>query len=44
MTTNPPAPATFPLPTLTGLDFEEARTKVRQLGLDWTLQVRPDGR
>jgi PASTA domain len=43
VTTNPPAPETFPLPTLTGLDFMEARTKVRQLGLDWTLKFGPTG-
>ena len=43
VTTNPPAPATFPLPTLTGVDFKEARTKVRQLGLDWTLKFGPTG-
>ncbi len=43
VTTNPPAPATFPLPALTDLDFEEARTKVRQLGLDWTLKFGPTG-
>jgi hypothetical protein len=43
VTTNPPAPDTFPLPQLTGIDFREARTKVRQLGLDWTLAFGPTG-
>ena len=43
VTTNPPAPDAFPLPPLTGLDFTEARTKVRQLGLDWTLKFGPTG-
>ena len=43
VTTNPPAPDAFPLPPLAGLDFQEARTKVRQLGLDWTLKFGPTG-
>lgn len=43
VTTNPPAPHTFPLPDLTGLDFRDARTEVRQLGLDWTLTFGSSG-
>ena len=43
VTTNPPAPDTFPLPDLTDLDFKEARTKVRQLGLEWTLKFGSTG-
>ncbi len=53
VTTNPPAtttppvtttgPVSFPLPKLTGLDFEVARANVRELGLDWTLSFGASG-
>ena len=48
VTSTPPvtptvAPGSFPLPKLTGLDFEVARGKVRQLDLDWTLAFADSG-